>query len=184
MRKPRDFNAELLALNDRAKSLKERKVRQLGELVAATGADALDAETLAGGLLAMMEASDAAREETWRKRGQASFSAGRAGLLQALKSATLAARRTTAARHRLEAARARTDTRAWVVNRRERTRQLIELGGLVSKAGLVDLTGDDRAVLYGALLAIADMLRKPGGAELLQLWRRRGRRVFEAEASR
>ena len=73
MRKPRDFNAELVALNDRAKSLKERKVRQLGDLVAATGADALDAETLAGGLLAMMEAGDAARKESWRKRGQAFF---------------------------------------------------------------------------------------------------------------
>ncbi len=73
MRKPRDLDAELLALNDRAKSLKERKVRQLGELVAATGADALDAETLAGGLLAMMESVDAARKETWRKRGQAFF---------------------------------------------------------------------------------------------------------------
>ena len=73
MRKPRDFNAELLALNDRARSLKERKVRQLGELVAATEADALDAETLAGGLLAMMESVDAARKESWRKRGQAFF---------------------------------------------------------------------------------------------------------------
>ena len=73
MRKPRDFNAELVALNDRAKSLKERKLRQLGELVAATGADALDAETLAGGLLAMVEAGDAARKESWRNRGQAFF---------------------------------------------------------------------------------------------------------------
>ena len=73
MRKPRNFNAELVALNDRAKSLKERKLRQLGELVAATGADALDAETLAGGLLAMVEAGDAARKESWRKRGEAFF---------------------------------------------------------------------------------------------------------------
>jgi len=73
MRKPRDFDAELRALEDKAKSLKERRVRQLGELVAATGADALDAETLAGGLLAMMEAGDPARKESWRKRGQAFF---------------------------------------------------------------------------------------------------------------
>ena len=73
MRKLRELDAELLALDDRAKSLKERKVRQLGELVAATGADALDAETLAGGLLAMMESVDAARKESWRKRGQAFF---------------------------------------------------------------------------------------------------------------
>jgi DNA-binding protein H-NS len=73
MRKPRDFDAELRALELKAKSLKERRVRQLGELVAATGADALDAETLAGGLLAIMEANDPARKESWRKRGQAFF---------------------------------------------------------------------------------------------------------------
>ena len=73
MRKPRDFDAELRALEHKAKSLKERRVRQLGELVAATGADALDAETLAGALLAMMEANDPARKESWRKRGQAFF---------------------------------------------------------------------------------------------------------------
>ncbi len=73
MRKPRDLNAALQALEQRAKGLKERRVRQLGELVAATGADALDAETLAGGLLAMMEASDPAKKESWRKRGQAFF---------------------------------------------------------------------------------------------------------------
>ena len=66
------------------------------------------------------------------------------------------------------------------MNRRERTRQLIELGGLVAKAGLVNLTGDDRAVIYGALLAVADMLRGPDGAEMLQLWRRRGRRRLAA----
>ena len=45
------------------------------------------------------------------------------------------------------------------MKRRERTRQLIELGGLVAKAGLVELTEDDRAVLYGALLAVAAKLR-------------------------
>ena len=73
MRKPRDLDAELKALTDKARTLKERKVRQLGELVAATGADALDIETLAGGLLAMTEADDSARKENWHKRGQAFF---------------------------------------------------------------------------------------------------------------
>ena len=73
MRKPRDYNAELLALNDKTKTLKERRLRQLGEMVTATGADALDAETLAGGLLAMMDSVDAAGKESWRKRGQAFF---------------------------------------------------------------------------------------------------------------
>jgi hypothetical protein len=39
MRKPRDFDAELKALDDKARGLKTGKVRQLGELVIATGAD-------------------------------------------------------------------------------------------------------------------------------------------------
>ena len=88
----------------------------------------------------------------------------------------------TAAMARAEAVRARSDTRAWAVERRARTRQLIELGGLVQKAGLVDLTGNDRAALLGALLELADRLNSDGGTGLLEVWRRRGKRVFEAEA--
>src|SRR3546814_8902996 len=61
-------------------------------------------------------------------------------------------------RNRLDAARARTDTRAWVVARRTRTKHLIELGGLVQKAGLVTITDDDRAMLYGAFLDLAQRL--------------------------
>ncbi|GAC1574076.1 MAG: hypothetical protein NVS3B5_04120 [Sphingomicrobium sp.] len=73
MRKPKDFDSELQALEQKARSLKERKLRQLGELVTATGADALDSETLAGGLLAMIEADDPDRKDSWRERGQAFF---------------------------------------------------------------------------------------------------------------
>ncbi len=51
MRKPRDYDAELKALTDKARQLKTRKTSQLGELVKATGADALSAEVLAGALL-------------------------------------------------------------------------------------------------------------------------------------
>jgi iron complex outermembrane receptor protein len=51
MRKPRDFDSELKALADKAKALKERRIRQFGELVMATGADALDADLLAGALI-------------------------------------------------------------------------------------------------------------------------------------
>lgn len=68
------------------------------------------------------------------------------------------------------------------MKRRERTRQLIELGGLVAKAGLVELTDDDRATLYGAFLAIAIVLRGEQRDEALVAWRRRGKRAFEAEA--
>jgi hypothetical protein len=90
--------------------------------------------------------------------------------------------RTTAARHRLENAIARHDTRDWVVKRRERTRHLIELGGLVVKAGLVELADDDRALLYGAFLEFADLLQGDGHEQRAVLWRRRGGRAFRSEA--
>jgi DNA-binding protein H-NS len=76
MRKPRDFDAELKALADKAKELENRKVQQLGELVIATGADALSPEELAGALVALAETKDAAKREAWAKRG-ATFFAGR-----------------------------------------------------------------------------------------------------------
>ena len=78
MRKPRDFDAELKTLEDKARTLKERKVKQLGELVIATGADALDVEILAGGLLGLMD-GDAARKAEWRKRGAGFFRGGKGG---------------------------------------------------------------------------------------------------------
>ncbi|MCW6532507.1 conjugal transfer protein TraD [Sphingomonas sp. MMSM20] len=64
------------------------------------------------------------------------------------------------------------------MQRRERTRQLIELGGLVVKAGLVDLTDDDRAVLLGLLDEAAARLRSEDRDQTIALWRRRGRRAF------
>lgn len=82
---------------------------------------------------------------------------------------------------RAEAVRARQDTRAWVVKRRERTHHLIELGGLVQKADLVGLTNDDRAVLLGALLSLADQLTGERREASLALWRRRGSQAFAAD---
>ncbi|MER9557154.1 conjugal transfer protein TraD [Mesorhizobium sp. M0323] len=73
MRKPRDFDAELKALEDRARELKTRKVQQLGELVIATGADALSAEELTGALIVLTETKDAAKKEAWAKRGATFF---------------------------------------------------------------------------------------------------------------
>jgi DNA-binding protein H-NS len=80
MRKPRDFDAELKALNDKARQLKERKVHQLGELVIATGADVLSIEELTGLLLASVERADATRKENWRKRGAEFFHGGTANI--------------------------------------------------------------------------------------------------------
>ncbi|WP_448662055.1 conjugal transfer protein TraD [Sphingomonas sp. CJ20] len=65
------------------------------------------------------------------------------------------------------------------MKRRERTRQLIELGGLVAKAGLVELTDDDRAVLFGVMIDAAATLKGEQRDQALTLWRRRGRRAFE-----
>ncbi|WP_294252512.1 conjugal transfer protein TraD [uncultured Sphingomonas sp.] len=70
------------------------------------------------------------------------------------------------------------------MKRRERTRQLIELGGLVAKAGLVELTDDDRAAILGILIEAAAKLRARDGADreqLVAIWRRRGRRAFSED---
>ena len=83
---------------------------------------------------------------------------------------------------RAEATRRRTDNRSWVVARRERTRHLIELGGLVQKAGLVELVDDDRATLYGALLDLAGRAQGDAAGDTLALWKRRGKRAFDADA--
>jgi len=70
---PRDFDAELKALGDKARDLKSRKVQQLGELVIATGADALGADELAGALIVIAETKEAGKREAWAKRGAAFF---------------------------------------------------------------------------------------------------------------
>ncbi|MEI5689112.1 conjugal transfer protein TraD [Sphingomonas kyungheensis] len=67
------------------------------------------------------------------------------------------------------------------MQRRQRTRHLIELGGLVQKAGLVDLADDDRATIYGALLELVGRTREGDAGEALTLWKRRGKRAFDAE---
>jgi hypothetical protein len=77
MRKPRDYDSELRSLSDKAKQLKDRKLHQLGELVIATGADALPVEQLAGALLSAIDTKDAATKEGWRKRGAAFFQGAR-----------------------------------------------------------------------------------------------------------
>lgn len=73
MRKVRDYDAELKALTNRARGLKAKKIQQLGELVAVTGADGLDVETLAGALLAAIASTDNAQKEAWHKSGAAFF---------------------------------------------------------------------------------------------------------------
>src|SRR5881398_1113867 len=88
-----------------------------------------------------------------------SFRAGRGELHRQLSATLAALGRNRAARNRQQAARARHDMRAWQVERRKRTRHLIELGGLLVKAGIVNLMGDDSATIFGALLRCADKLQ-------------------------
>ncbi|NMN07268.1 conjugal transfer protein TraD [Novosphingobium sp. SG919] len=64
------------------------------------------------------------------------------------------------------------------MKRRERTRQLIELGGLIAKAGIVELTDDDRAAIFGLLVEAAAKLRSDDTGNQLALWKRRGQRAF------
>ena len=125
---------------------------------------------------------------TTRRRRKAGANAARCSfeerpgqLRDNLATTGKALKRVMAARHRLEARRARHDTREWVVKRRERTRHLIELGGLVVKSGLVDLVCDDRAVLYGAFLEFAVALQGESREQVLALWGRRGSRAFRDE---
>jgi hypothetical protein len=68
--------------------------------------------------------------------------------------------------------------RAWQVERRRRTRRLIELGGLVVKSGVVDLTGDDHATILGALLWMADKLQSDQGEQARALWAAKGKQAF------
>ena len=61
------------------------------------------------------------------------------------------------------------------MNRRERTRQLIELGGLVKKSGFIEESKDDRALLLGLLLSVTRNLMHPQNAGLFNAWREEGR---------
>jgi len=91
MRKPRDFDAELKALDDKVRAVKSRKVQQLGELVMATGADALNANELAGALIVLAETKEAGKREAWARRGAAFFQG------RARRNATAAERNTGSA---------------------------------------------------------------------------------------
>jgi hypothetical protein len=91
IRIPRNVDAELEAMKQRARKLKDRRTTQLGELVQSTGADTLPVEVLAGALLAIAQQSrrdpEAARK--WSERGAAFFRDGaRRGKASATDTAT------------------------------------------------------------------------------------------------
>jgi hypothetical protein len=74
-RKPRDYDAELQALMDKAKKVKTQKTTQLGELVQITGADALPMEALAGALMAVVKQGKDKPDilARWTEAGKAVF---------------------------------------------------------------------------------------------------------------
>ena len=71
---------------------------------------------------------------------------------------------------------AETEAKLKTAERKQRTRQLIEAGGLVDKAGLLDL---DPNALYGALLSLRDHIDDKAQ---LQKWTILGGRTFDREA--
>jgi len=71
--------------------------------------------------------------------------------------------------------------RIWQVERRKRTRHLIELGSLVVKAGIVDLTGDDRTIIFGALLWIANKLKSDQGEHASGVWKKLASRKWSGD---
>ena len=115
------------------------------------------------------------------RRALHSFSGAGAKVAALLQSTDRALRLNRAVTLRAEAAERRNDTRGWIVQRRERTRHLIELGGLVQKAGLVDLAEDDRATIYGALLELVGKAQSDNNGDALALWKRRGKRAFDMD---
>jgi Conjugal transfer protein TraD len=109
------------------------------------------------------------------------FRDGRGELHQNLTATLAALQRNRTARNRHQAARARHDMRSWQVDRRKRTRRLIELGGLVVKAGIVELTGDDRAMIFGALIWMAEKLKSDQREQARALWAAKGKQALEAD---
>lgn len=73
MRKVRDFDAELKTLNERAKLLRARKIQQFGELIEATGADALEPDLLAGALLSVVAEKGKVTTAAWTDAGARFF---------------------------------------------------------------------------------------------------------------
>ena len=110
-----------------------------------------------------------------------SFRDGRGELDQQLSATLAALGRNRSARNRQQVARARHDMRTWQIERRRRTRHLIELGGLVVKARIVELTGDDRVTILGGLLWMADKLQSDQGERAQALWAAKGKQAFEAD---
>src|SRR3546814_14428022 len=103
-------------------------------------------------------------------------------LFRSIRQILRAARRLAQKRNRIERARSRYDNREWVVARRARTKHLIELGGLVAKARLVELADDHPALLYGAFLYTAPQFHSANPHPPQPRLTRPGQRPFPDQA--
>ena len=73
MRKVKDYDAEMKALDEKVRALKAERVLHYGQLVLATKANELDDATLAGLLLVGVGITKAEQREGWRARGETFF---------------------------------------------------------------------------------------------------------------
>ena len=73
MRKVKDYDAEMKALEEKLRALKAERVLHYGQLVLATKADQLDDETLAGLLILGVSSKKADARDGWRDKGQTFF---------------------------------------------------------------------------------------------------------------
>jgi hypothetical protein len=181
MRKPRDFDAELKSLEDKARDLRNRRCNSLANWSFRPEPTPSALTNWRARLSYWPKPRMPVRGRHGRSAEPRSFRAGRGKLHRRLTAIRAALRRNRAALNRHQAAQARNDMRTWQVERRKRARHLIELGGLVVKAGIVDLTGDDRAVIFGALLWMADKLQSDQGEHVRALWAAKGKQAFDDE---
>ena len=69
------------------------------------------------------------------------------------------------------------------MDRRARTRKLIELGGLVQKSGLVTVANDDRALILGALISLVGELQDSQEKEKRANWRALGDAALKTKST-
>jgi hypothetical protein len=117
------------------------------------------------------------------ERGRGFFENSRTQLRNHLKMTLRAERRLRSAINRTSAALQRLDHRRWVMDRRARTRKLIELGGLVQKSGLVTVANDDRALILGALISLVGELQDSQEKEKRANWRALGDAALKTKSN-
>ena len=69
------------------------------------------------------------------------------------------------------------------MDRRARTRRLIELGGLVQKSGLVAATNDDRALILGGLISLVEEFQDHTKKEKRANWRALGDAALKTKST-